>query len=126
MGANALAPERADLRMASNSKIADSAPGGADKLMQTFRLPRPLVAFLKSEASRSGRDLTSHVIRWLDGIRTNFGLPRAATALLEADRDALGMGRYEYLLHALYQRSLLLRDKGVGFDAPRASEAGKR
>lgn len=114
--------------MGSDSKKpGDSSAGTApDKLMQTFRMPRPLVAFLKSEAGRSGRDLTSHVVRWLDGIRTDFGLPRAAAALLEADREALGMGRYEYLLHALYQRSLVLREKGAGFDAPRSSEAGKR
>ena len=127
MRANALAAEPTELRMAAHSKTtADAAPGAADKLMQTFRMPRALVAFLKSEASKNGRDLTSHVVRWLDGVRTDFGLPRAATALLEADREALGMGRYEYLLHALYQRSLLLRDKGTGFDAPRSSEADKR
>jgi hypothetical protein len=120
-----------DLRMASdtsdNSDNGDSPAGTTtDKLMQTFRMPRGLVAFLKAEATRNGRDLTGHVVRWLDGIRTDFGLPRAATALLEADREALGMGRYEYLLHALYQRSLVLRDKGPGFDAPRSSEATKR
>lgn len=42
---------------------------------------------------------------------TRFGLPHAATVLLEADREALGLGRYEYLLHLLYQRSLELRQK---------------
>jgi hypothetical protein len=113
--------------MASDSKDrVDSPPGATDKLMQTFRMPRALVSFLKSEATRNGRDLTSHVVAWLEGIRTDFGLPRAATALLEADREALGMGRYEYLLHSLYQRSMLLREKGAGFDAPRASEVSKR
>jgi len=91
---------------------------GSDKLMQTFRMPRELVLFLKSEAGRNGRDLTGHVLRWLDGIRTYFALPEAATALLEEDRKRLGMERYEYLLHALYQRSLELREKGAGFDAP--------
>jgi hypothetical protein len=127
MRADALAAEPTDSPMAARAKKADdSRSGAADKLMQTFRMPRALVAFLKAEASRNGRDLTSHVVRWLDGVRTDFGLPRAATALLEADREALGMGRYEYLLHALYQRSLLLRDKGVGFDAPRSTEADKR
>ena len=113
--------------MASDSKDrVDSPPAATDKLMQTFRMPRALVSFLKSEATRNGRDLTSHVVGWLEGIRTDFGLPRAATALLEADREALGMGRYEYLLHSLYQRSMLLREKGAGFDAPRASEVSKR
>ncbi len=45
---------------------------------------------------------------------------------LEADREALGLGRYEYLLHLLYQRSLELREKGPGFDAPRTGERRKR
>jgi hypothetical protein len=95
-----------------------SAPGAAGKMMQTFRLPRELVVFLKAEAARGGRDLTAHVLRWLEALRSYFGLPEAARALLEADRRAIGMERYEYLQHALYLRSLALREKGSGFDAP--------
>ena len=97
-------------------------PTTGDKLMQTFRMPRGLVNFLKAEAALANRDLTAHVLRWLEGIRTYFGLPEAATALLEADRDALGMPRYEYLLHIVFQRSLELREKGAGYDAPRKAE----
>lgn len=89
-----------------------------EKLMQTFRMPRELVTFLKVEASRRGSDLTGHVLLLLDGVRTWFGLPAAATALLEADREALGMERHEYILHLLFQRSLELREKGPAFDAP--------
>ena len=89
-----------------------------EKVMQTFRMPRELVAFLRGEADRNGRDLTAFVNRQLDGLRTWFGLPEAATALLEADREALRMERYEYLLHLLFQRSLELREKGPAFDAP--------
>ncbi|MBI5070784.1 MAG: hypothetical protein HZB56_21385 [Deltaproteobacteria bacterium] len=95
-----------------------------EKLMQTFRLPRELVTFLKAEADRGGRDLTAHVTVWLEGLRTWFGLPAAATALLEADREALGMNRFDYVLHTFFQRSLELREKGPGFDAP--SGARKR
>ncbi len=97
-----------------------------EKLMQTFRMPRELVSFLKTEASQRGSDLTGHVVRLLDGVRTWFGLPAAVAALLEADRDALGLGRYEYILHLLYQRSLELREKGPGFDAPDAGGRRKR
>jgi hypothetical protein len=97
-----------------------------EKLMQTFRMPRELVIFLKGEAAARGVDLTAHVVRFLDGLRTWFGLPRAATALLEADRQALGLERYEYLLHLLYHRSLELREKPPGFDAPGAGERKKR
>lgn len=104
---------------ASLSKVrAEPGAPASARLMQTFRMPRELVAHLKAEARHSGQDLTAHVVRWLEGIRTYFGLPRAATALLEADREALGMGRYEYMLHALFERSQQLRDKGAGFDAP--------
>jgi hypothetical protein len=84
------------------------------------------VIFLKGEAAARGVDLTAHVVRFLDGLRTWFGLPRAATALLEADREALGLERHAYLLHLLYQRSLELRDKGPGFDAPSTGKERKR
>lgn len=97
-----------------------------EKVMQTFRMPRELVVFLRGESDQAGRDLTAFVNRHLDGLRTWFGLPEAASHLLEADRQALKMGRYEYLLHLLFQRSLELRDKGPGFDAPGATERRKK
>ncbi len=97
-----------------------------EKIMQTFRMPRELVTFLKDEAAARGSDLTGHVIRHLDGVRTWFGLPGAAAALLEADREALKMGRYEYLLHLLFERSLKLREKGPGFDAPTTGGTRRR
>jgi len=96
------------------------------RLMQTFRMQRGLVVFLRGEADRSARDLTGYVVRCLEGIRTYFGLPAAATSLLEADRKALGMERLEYLLHVLFHRSLLLREKGPGFDGPDAVEQRRR
>jgi hypothetical protein len=102
------------------------ASQGSDKVMQTFRMPRTLVLFLKGEAARGGRDLTGHVLRFLEGLRTYFGLPEAASALLESDRRALGMERYEYLLHVLYQRGMQLREKGPGFDAPRPIDPKRR
>lgn len=94
--------------------------------MQTFRMPRELVVFLRGEADHSGRDLTAFVTRHLDGLRTWFGLPEVASNLLETDRAALKMGRYEYLLHLLFQRALELRDKGPGFDAPGKGKAPKK
>ena len=97
-----------------------------EKVMQTFRIPRELVTFLKQDAARTGRDLTAYVNRMLDGLRTYFGLPLAASQLLEADRQALKMQRYEYLQHLVYQRSLELREKGPGFDVPGGSEKKRR
>ena len=97
-----------------------------EKVMQTFRIPRELVTFLKQDAARTGRDLTAYVNRMLDGLRTYFGLPLAATQLLEADREALKMQLYEYLQHLVYQRTLELREKGPGFDAVGGVEKKKR
>jgi hypothetical protein len=97
-----------------------------EKIMQTFRMTRELVTFLKGEAAAKGLDLTAYVNRMLEGVRTWFGLPDAATHLLEADREALKMGRYEYILHVLFQRSLELREKGAGYDAPGATDRKKR
>jgi hypothetical protein len=99
---------------------------GTEKLMQTFRMPRELVKFLRAEADQEGSDLTGFVNHHFEGLRTWFGLPGAASVLLEADRGALKMRRYEYLLHLLFQRSLELRDKGPGFDAPGAKARKKK
>ncbi len=57
---------------------------------------------------------------------TGLGLPQTATALFEADREALGLGRYESLLHLRYQRSLDLREKRPGFDGPREAKKRRR
>ncbi len=90
-----------------------------EKLMQTFRMTRDLVAFLKGEAARRGVDLTAFVTKVLDSQRTYYGLPGPAVQLLDADREALGLDRAEYVLHLLYERSIAIRDKGPGFDAPK-------
>ena len=104
----------------------EAAFQSAEKVMQTFRMTRELVSFLKAEAARRGQDLTSYVTRMLEGLRTWFGLPEAASRLLEADREVLRMERYEYILHVLYQRSLELREKGAGFDAPGAEHSERK
>jgi hypothetical protein len=96
-------------------------PAG-EKVMQTFRMPRELVAFLRTEGLRSRRDLTWQVLRVLEGFRSHFGLPDAAAALLEADRKRLGMERFEYVLHVLYARTLAVGANGAGFDAPARAE----
>src|SRR5512147_350065 len=91
-----------------------------EKLMQTFRMSRDLVAFLKREATDRGVDLTAFVTRVLEGLRNHFGLPAPAARVLDEDREALGVDRVDYLLHLLYERSIAVREKGPGFDAKRA------
>ena len=111
--------------MAKRLEAATDPFTSTERIMQTFRMARELVTFLKGEASARGLDLTAYVNRMLDGVRTWFGLPNAAATLLEDDRRALGQDRYEYLLHVLFQRSLELREKGAGFDAPASSRPKK-
>jgi len=90
-----------------------------EKIMQTFRMPKELVRALRAEADRKGLDLTALVVKLLHGYLTDFGLPEAATTLLDEDREALRMDRDAYLLHLIFQRSLAVRDQGPGFDAPK-------
>lgn len=97
----------------------------SEKVMQTFRMPRDLVALVKAEAARKGLDMTALVVRLLHGYLTDFGLPPAATHQLDADREALGMDRMGYLVHLLYQRGLDVREKGPGFDAPAKERKGR-
>ncbi len=97
----------------------------SEKVIQTFRMPRELVSLLRADATRKGLDLTALVVRLLHGYLTYFGLPQAATAQLEVDREALGMDKGEYVVHLLYQRSIDVREKGPGFDAPTRGRKGR-
>lgn len=95
------------------------------KLMQTFRMPRSLVAKLRAEADRKGIDLTALVIKLTSSYLEDFGLPAAATTFLDQDRAALKMDRHAYLLHLLFQRALAIREQGPGFDVPKAERKGR-
>lgn len=88
--------------------------------MQTFRMPRELVVFLKQEAESRGMDLTAYVVKVLDALRTYHGMPAPAARLLDEDRQALRVDRVDYVHHLLYERSIAIREKGPGFDAPRS------
>ena len=96
------------------------APVTTEKVMQTYRLPRDLVDYLKKQAQDRGLDLTAFVNRILDGYRTYYGLPLAVSETLEADREALGMGKLDYFLHVFYRRSEAIQANKPGFDNPTA------
>jgi hypothetical protein len=96
-----------------------------EKIMQTFRMPKELVAGLRAEADRKGLDLTALVVKLTNAFLDDFGLPEAAKAVLDEDRAALRMDRYTYLPHLIFQRSLAVRDQGPGFDAPRGARKGR-
>ncbi len=97
----------------------------SEKIMQTFRMPKELVVALRAEADEKGLDLTALIVRLTSGYLTDFGLPEAATTLLDDDRQALKMDRLTYVLHLLFQRSLAVREQGAGFDAPRKERKGR-
>jgi hypothetical protein len=59
------------------------------------------------------------ITRVLEGLRNFYGFPLPAAHILEEDRKALGVDRADYLHHLLYGRSIAVREKGSGFDAPR-------
>lgn len=89
-----------------------------EKSVHTFRLPDELVAAMREEGERGGYGLTGLLVRLMNGLLTDFGLPSVATRLLDQDREALGVDRYQYLANLLLERSYQLRQRGVGFDRP--------
>jgi hypothetical protein len=97
--------------------------GTGDKVMQTYRLPRELVSFLKKQAEDRGLDLTAFVNRVLDGYRTYYGLPIVASEVLERDREELDMDQLDYFLHAFYRRAELIQKNKPGFDGPTSTAA---
>jgi hypothetical protein len=94
--------------------------------MQTFRIPQELVKLPKDDAAKNGLDLTAYVNKTLDGVRTWYGMPVAVSQLLEEDRENMKLRRYDYIQHLIFQRSMELREKGVGFDAPRGGSVKKK
>jgi hypothetical protein len=94
----------------------EPAPESGEKVVQTFRLPVSLVAYLRKQAQDRGLDLTALVNKVLDGLRSYFDLAPFAIKSLEEDRKALNMDRFEYFRHVFDQRSRLIDAKGPGFD----------
>ena len=109
-----------ETRTPRQSPPSPPAPVSTEKVMQTYRLPRDLVDYLKKQAQDRGLDLTAFVNRILDGYRTYYGLPLAVSETLEADREALGMGKLDYFLHVFYRRSEAIQANKPGFDNPTA------
>jgi len=84
--------------------------------MAAFRIPKALHTRLKAEAAAEGTDLTAYVNRVLEGWITFCGLPSVAAAMLEEDRMAFELGRYEYYQHILFRRYEAVSKSGPGAD----------
>ena len=91
----------------------------AEKVMQTWRMPKDLVHFLRAEALQHQFELTPFATKLLNGYRNYYELPTADRALLEQDRSALRMGRFEYLQHVLNSRAEEVSKQSPGFDKPK-------
>ncbi len=109
-----------DTRPLKQPPASPPTPVTTEKVMQTYRMPRELVDYLKKQAQDRGLDLTAFVNRVLDGYRTYYGLPLAVSEILEADREALGMEKLAYFLHVFYRRSEAIQANKPGFDNPTA------
>src|SRR5512145_660347 len=86
-----------DDRLPMNLPDLDTEGLTGSKVVRTFRMPQELVNRLGREAHLRGLDLTSLVLRILQGFLTYYSLPEAAIAQLEADRESMGMDRNQYL-----------------------------
>jgi hypothetical protein len=103
----------------------EPAPESGEKVVQTFRLPVSLIAYLRKQAEDRGYDLTRFVNTVLDGFQTYHGLPRMAAQLLEQDREALKMDKLDYFLHVFHERSKVVEAKKPGFDLAADAETPK-
>ena len=95
----------------------------AEKLMQTFRMPRELVTFLKREATERGVDLTGHVVRYLEALRTWFGFLAAEGHIADDPTDRLeAPGRGRSLPVVLTVEQVLCVLEGAGQHAQTAQD----
>ena len=111
--------------MTPRPRSDESAFTSTERIMQTFRMPRELVTFLKDEATAAGATSPD----------TSFAGSRASAPGSGCrGRDGAARGRpggagtrtLRYVLHVLFQRSLELREKGPGFDAPSTGKDRKK
>jgi hypothetical protein len=105
------------------------SPASAEKTIISIRMPIEILSFVEAEArARAGRlglkgedlesavNITATINRSLEALRSWFGLPAIVAELVEKDRDALGLGRLEYLQYLVFRRYEALVKQGPGFD----------
>jgi hypothetical protein len=105
------------------TKNPTSSSGSSEKQILSFRLPKNLLEWLRVSSDVREWSVNEMVVRCLDGFRVWFGLPAAMAALLESDREAMGMDHYDYFAHLIGRRYDDIRSHGVGFE--KKGEGGK-
>jgi len=94
---------------------AVTSPSGT-RVMVAFRIPKPIHSELTQEAREVGSDLTGYVNRLFDGFLHSYGLPSVVREGLDADRAALGFGKYDYFQYVLFRRYEDAAKNGPAFD----------
>lgn len=95
------------------------SPASAEKTIISIRIEA------RARARRLGLDgddldaavnITATINRTLEAFRSWFGLPGIVAGLVEKDREALGLGRLEYLQYLVFRRYEALVKQGPAFD----------
>jgi hypothetical protein len=87
-----------------------------EKTIVTFRMPADLGDWCKAQADARGISFNEFAVSVLADLREWYGLPDQMVAALEADCNALGLGRREYLMHLLLTRYDQVKEREPGFD----------
>jgi hypothetical protein len=93
------------------------SPSGI-KVMQTWRLPKDLVDFLRVESAAHNYEVTPFATKILNAYRSYFEVDARWAAQLEEDRLKLRMSFFEYIRHVLSGRAEEVKEQGPGFDDP--------
>jgi hypothetical protein len=119
-------PEGRQVQAVQGSEPGVTPSLSSTRTMVAFRIPTPLHAEITKEALSVSLDLTSFVNRALTGYMHYFGLPAPVVEeALERDREALGLGRFEYFQYVLFRRYEAMSKNGPGFDRPGLEKKAK-
>lgn len=101
----------------------------SEKTVVSIRMPIEVLRFVEDQSriraaalGLKGADLesainvTAQINRTLEAVRSWFGLPAMVAESVEKDRDALGLGRLEYLQYLVFRRYEALAKNGPGYD----------
>jgi hypothetical protein len=87
-----------------------------ERTVISFRLPVQLANWLRKQAADEGGSLNDSVVTALEDLRSWFSATKPVAELLEADREAFGDTKREYLRRLLQYRydELVRNPNGVG------------
>jgi hypothetical protein len=98
-----------------------SSEVSSEKTVVTFRFPQDLAAWLNREAKQRGWSMNEFLVTLTHDLYAWYALPEMVTDQLERDREALGLDRRKYVMHALMRRYHEVLENGPGFDRKTAA-----